>query len=114
MQSLRHRTDAECRWQGVLILTLICSLTFSLATRFWVLHVSQSYSTISADRRSVEPKLQHFDRDDFQWITPTATFRVIATTLVETCVAPTGPLLPQHVFSDCLYNRPPPSSGFLL
>ena len=114
MHSLRHPTNAECRWQGVLIFTLICSLTFSLATRFCALHVSQSYSTTSTDRRSVEPKLQHFDRDAFQWITPAATFRVIATTAVETCLVPAGPMLPQHVFSECLYNRPPPSSGFLL
>jgi len=103
----------ERGWRGALIVIAICSLTFSLATRFWITP-SPSHTTKSADRRSVDPKRQHLVRDATRWVAPSATFSSVETAPIETCLAPAGPLLPKHVFSDSLYNRPPPSSEVLL
>jgi len=98
----------------VLIVLVVCSLTFSLATRFWVPSASQSQTAKSVDHRSVEPKRQHLDRSGTQWVPADADSRIIEPARIEICLAPAGPLLPNHVFSDSLYNRPPPSYGFLL
>jgi len=66
------------------------------------------------ERRAVEPTRQHLDRDAARWVEPAANFSVVEPTAFETRLAPAGPLLPKHVFSDSLYNRPPPSPGILL
>jgi hypothetical protein len=114
MQLLTHRRIGERGWRGALIVIAICSLTFSVATRFWVPLTSQSHSVKSVDRRSADPKRQHLDRDAARWVAPSASFSIIAPVMIETRLAPAGPLLPKHVFNDSLYNRPPPSSAFLL
>src|SRR5580692_6171805 len=114
MQSRTHQKVVAQRWKGVLIALAICSLTFSLATRFWVASNSPSHTTNSVDRRSVEPMRQHLDRDATRWVEATGSFTIVGPTVIETRPVPAGPLLPQHVFSDSLYNRPPPSSGILL
>ena len=114
MELLRHRRVGEHRWQSVLIVIAICSLTFSVATRFWTPCTSQSHTVKSADRRPAEPKRQHLDRDATRWIAPSANFSIIEPGTIEIRLAPAGPLLPKHLFIDSLYNRPPPSCGFLL
>jgi hypothetical protein len=93
----------------VLILVAICSLTFNLATRFLAPAASQSHAAKSVDRRSAEPVRQHLDRDATQWVAPSANFSIIDPTTIETHLAPARPLLPKLVFSNSLYNRPPPA-----
>jgi hypothetical protein len=110
MQSLRHRGFGGRYSQRVLIAVAVCSLTFSVATRFWTPCSNQSHAVKAVDRRSGEPKRQHLDRDASRWVAPVAHFTIIEPGAIETRLAPTGPLLPKHVFSDSLYNRPPPLS----
>ncbi len=114
MQLLSRRSVSERGWRSALIVIGICSLTFSLATRFWVTSDSPSHTVRTVDRRSVEPKRQHLNRDAIRWVAPAADFSIIEPAPIEASLAPAGPPLPKHVFSDSLYNRPPPSSGFFL
>jgi hypothetical protein len=115
MHSLRQHRIGERRWQSVLIAVAICALTLSVATRFWTSSTSQSQSVKSIDRRLDEPKRQHLSKDATRWVEPTSdcgSIELPAT--IEARSTPADPLLPQHVFSDSLYNRPPPSSAFFL
>jgi len=114
MQLLIHPRVGERGWRGVLILIAICSLTFSLATRFWIPSASQVPTIKSVDRHPVAPQRQHLDRDATQWLAPCANFTVAEPIVIETRLVPVEPLLPKHVFTDSLYNRPPPSSAFSL
>ena len=114
MKLFLHREVRERGWRGVLVVVAVCSLTFSLATRFWATSTAPSHTTNCIDRRSVEPARQHLDRDATRWVEPAANFGIIGPTVVETRLAPAEPLLPKHVFSDSLYNRPPPSPRILL
>src|SRR5579863_207392 len=114
MRSLRDCRVGQHRWQRALIVIAICSLTFSLATRFWVTHASSSHSVRTVERRSVEPKRQHLNRDAIRWVAPATDFSIIEPAPIEASLALDGPPLPKHVFSDSLYNRPPPSSDFYL
>ena len=98
----------------MLIVVAICSLTLSLATRFWAPYTSQSPIVKSVDRRPAEPQRQHLDRDAAQWTAPVASFSIIEPSTIEISLAPAEPLLPMHVFSESLYNRPPPSSELFL
>jgi hypothetical protein len=114
MQLLRHRRVSDQGWQRALIIVAICSLTFSLATRFWATSDSLSHTVRTVDRRSVEPKRQHLNRDAIRWVAQAADFSIIEPAPIEASLALAGPPLPKHVVSDSLYNRPPPSSDFLV
>ena len=111
---LHRERRFERGWRGALVAIAICSLTLSVATRFWATGSSQSTVVKSIERRVAEPKRQHLDRDAARWVSPSIDFSSVELPAVETRLAPAGPLLPKHVFSDSLYNRPPPSSLFLL
>jgi hypothetical protein len=114
MELQRHRRVGKRGWRGALVVIAICSLTLSVATRFWATGSSQSIVVKSIERRIADPKRQHLDRDAARWMAPSTDFSTVELPAVETRLAPAGPLLPKHVFSDNLYNRPPPSSLFLL
>lgn len=114
MGLLTHRPRGERRWQAVLIAIAIGSLTLSVATRFWAPLTSQSHIVKSVDRRTGEPKRQHLDRDAARWVAPSANFSILVPAVIESRLAPAGPILPKHVFGESLYNRPPPSSVFFL
>ena len=112
--TLKHRKVGGRGWRGALIVIAICSLTLSVATRFWAPSTSQSHIVKSIDQRSVDPKRQHLNKDATRWVAPLIDFSILAPAAIETRLAPTGPILPKHVFSESLYNRPPPSSVFFL
>jgi len=101
----------ERGWQGLLVVIAICSLTLSVATRFWVPGTSQSPIVKSLDRRAAEPARQHLDRDAIQWVAPVANFSIVEPAAVEASLVPAGPPLPRLVFSDSESNRPPPSGS---
>src|SRR5580704_126609 len=111
MRRLRHKFSG---WRGALVVVAICSLTFSLATRFWVLPTSQSHTVRSAERQSVESGRQRLEQDAAQWVAPTSDFSIVEFVSHPSSPIPDGPPLPKFAVSDSLYNRPPPSSQFLL
>jgi len=114
MELLRHFRLGESGWRRLLIVAAICSLTFSLATRFCVQADSPTHTAKSLDRRSVEPKRQHLDRDASQWVAPNIAFDIIEPAATEVILTSTEPIVPVHIFTSSLYNRPPPASDFLL
>jgi hypothetical protein len=114
MQSLilgNRKVDAH-GWRSALIVIAICSLTVSVATRFWASSSSQSQTVKSVDHQPVDPKRQHLNKDAARWVSPSAFFSVIAPVTIEASLSPAVPLLPKHVFSESLNNRPPPSFAF--
>jgi hypothetical protein len=110
MQLLRYPWVGDRMLRSVLIAVAIFSLTFSVATRFCFPATSHGQTLKSVDRRSSEPTRQHLDGDVLRWVAPTASINVMAPTTIEARLTPTGLLLPRQVFSDSLYNRPPPSA----
>ena len=114
MQSLifRNRKIDGRGWRSALIVIAICSLTVTVATRFWASSTSQSQTVKSVEHQSVDPKRQHLNKDAARCVSPSTNLSVIAPVTIEIRIAPAVPLLPKHVFSDSLYNRPPPSSAF--
>jgi hypothetical protein len=120
MLLLKNRSMGSRNYFGLLIVAVICSLTFNLATRYWVSAVSQVHSshqvqvTKSLERRSLEPKRQHLDRDAAQWIAPTVSFSILKPASFSPQMVSPGPRIQNHLLDQSLYNRPPPSSKFFL
>lgn len=92
----------------VVITVAICSLTVSLATRFYTPFSSSVHSVKAVERCSAQAARQHLDRDATHWNAPVATFTLLEPVKVLHCVVPTESFLPKHVFNESLYNRPPP------
>jgi hypothetical protein len=119
MLLLKQRSMGARDCFGLLIVAVICSLTFNLATRYWVSAVSQVHATHqvqvtkSLERRSLEPKRQHLDRDAAQWIAPIVSFSILKPASVSPRVASLSPRIQNHLLDESLYNRPPPSKFFL-
>jgi hypothetical protein len=102
-------------WQGVLIAFIIGSLTLSLATRFsGQSSASPVHAVKSVERRSVDPKRQHLNRDANLAAVPVRTATFGAATLAYVPLAQPDPALPIPPSNHSLYNRPPPSSSIVL
>jgi hypothetical protein len=117
---LKDRSMGARDYFGLLIVAVICLLTFNLATRYWISAVSQAHAsnqvqvTKSLQRRSFEPTRQHLDRDAAQWVAPIVNFSILKPASFGPRAASLGPRI-QNPFLDAnLYNRPPPSSKFVL
>jgi hypothetical protein len=120
MLLLKDRSMGARDYFGLLIITVICSLTFNLATRYWVSAVSQVHATNqvqvikSLPRGSLEAKRQHLDRDAAQWIAPIVSFSILTPAFLSPRVASLGLRIQNPLLEENLYSRPPPSSKFLL
>jgi hypothetical protein len=102
-------------WQGVLIAVVIGSLTLSLATRFsGQSPASPVHAVKSVERRSVDPKRQHLNRDASLAAVPARTAAFGAAILAYVPLAHPDPALPIPPSNHSLYNRPPPSSSIVL
>jgi len=97
-------------WWQSLMLIVVTALGVSLATRVWHdvtpagTHVQ---STASTGMR------QHMDRDATCWIAPVPDFSFHESVSFYPKFAPAGPPLPNLLFEESLYNRPPPSPSFI-
>ena len=102
------------RWCALVVLLVVCSLTASVATRY-------SFSRSSSDDRvtkvqkhlSPEPGRQRLLKNAATWIPPVVVSAVFEAPSSYARIAPAGPPIPSRFFEESLYNRPPPSSGFL-
>jgi hypothetical protein len=68
----------------------------------------------SVERRSVEPKRQHLHRDVGGWGIPAGTVPLWKPVTFHALPTQVEPGLPSPAIYQSLYNRPPPSSGFIL
>jgi len=99
----------------VLIALVICSLSISLATRFCVeASASPVHAVKSLEKRSVDPKRQHLNRNAGFPAVPAAKAVFGTVVLLDLPVAQPDPVLPAQPVTQSLYNRPPPSSGMIL
>jgi hypothetical protein len=120
MLLLKDRSMGARDCFGLLIIAVICSLTLNLATRYWVSAVSQIHTsnqvqvTKSLQRRSLEPKRQHLDRDAALWIAPIVSFSILKPASLGPRVASLDIRIQNHLLDENVYNQPPPSSKFFL
>jgi hypothetical protein len=114
LSTLKCRWVDRHGWPRVLILLVICSLTLSLATRFCVQTTSKLSTVKSVERRSVEPKRQHLHRDMSGLGGPVGVAAFWTPVMLYPPVAEIEPGVPSHPSYHSLYNRPPPSSNFIL
>jgi hypothetical protein len=99
-------------WGKVLVFFAIASLIVGLATRFCTPPSSSPRLAHSVKVQSPNFKKQHLDRDATQWVRPTADFAILPAATHEQRRVPAATRLPDHLFSQSLYNRPPPSANF--
>jgi hypothetical protein len=102
------------RWCACVILLAVCSLTVSLATRYFsVSATSSNHEVRTIVNHSQDAKRQHLAKDAVNWIAPVACRTMLAAPAFYPRFAPAGPPAPSLLFEEILYNRPPPSSEFL-
>jgi hypothetical protein len=120
MLLLKDRSMGARDGFGLLTVAVICSLTFNLATRYWVPVAFQVHAcrqvqvTKSLERRSLQPQRQHLDRDAAQWIAPIVSFSLLKPAPLSPRMGNLGARIQNHLLDQSLYNRPPPSSKFLV
>ena len=114
MQSLGHRGPDGRQWHNLLILVATVSLAVSLATRFVVPITSQTPAVKSVSRCLVQPQHQRLNRDAVQWAAPVQVSEYVEHVTFYPRVAPSESRFTIQFFDDSRYNRPPPSSPFLL
>ena len=96
-------------WRTVVVLVAICSLTVSLATRYCSPVGSSVYSTRAvAKPSSTDVQRQRLAKNAENWIAPVLCSAVLQTTTAYPRIDPAAPLIPNVLFADALYNRPPP------
>jgi hypothetical protein len=96
------------RWSRLPIAVVICSLTFSLATRFCNQITSPLHIVNSVERRSVEPKRQHVHRDAIRRVAAMADPAFLDTVRLYPRVTSTKMPPLREYFDKSLYKRPPP------
>lgn len=91
----------------LLLVALVTSgLTTSLVTRTFHLTVSH---TLTIKSGSPQATRQHLDRDAAQWASPSPHAIVPHISSVTTRLKLPDPVFPVFVFTEGLYNRPPPT-----
>jgi hypothetical protein len=96
-------------WSAVVIVIAVCSLTLSLATRY--------YSPWDASNPSVKTIQTHAAPDAKRqrlakiatWMPPVFTFTVLQVPRFYLRIASTQPLVLSLICDTSLYNRPPPA-----
>jgi hypothetical protein len=111
MRIPKDRINAARSWSGVLILAIVCSLTSSLATRYWTHHTSGVSAVKSIERLSLQPKHQHLDCDAAQWVAPTSKFQGLIPNALHSPAREAVVFLHDHLFDESPYNKPPPPSA---
>jgi len=92
--------------QLFIFLLVICSLSFSLATRTFRLHAHQSATIKSNVPHATR---QHLDRDAPRWVAPFREAHLLHDLALTAELHDSTPVCPASVFTECLYNRPPPT-----
>jgi len=113
LSTVNQRRIPGFHWPLFLVALVICSLTLSLATRFCNQVVSSTHVAKAMERRALDPKRQHLNRDSMRWAPPVAHIAYLAPVAVPLHVDATEPPAPQEAFSETLYDRPPPSATSL-
>lgn len=111
MPQLSHFEDRRRHgWCAVVVLVAVCSLIVSVATRYSSTG-DPSSTTVKAFRTHALPeaKRQRLAKDAADWMPPVICFSLLQSPPSYPRIAPAGPPLPERLFEESLYNRPPPS-----
>ena len=98
-------------WQGALAVVAVCSLIFSLTTRFSVPINSQAPAVKSVSSQSGEPKRQHLDRDAVSFAPPAAICTCFKPAVLCPHVVAAEPSASSSVSRLSFHTRPPPVSS---
>jgi hypothetical protein len=109
MPPLKHfKADRREIWSAVLVLVAVCSLTVSLATRYYLPGDSSSptVKTIQT-HQSPDAKRQRLTKNAANWMPPALSYTVlpVPSFYIKTATAP--PPVRSLVCDESLYNRPP-------
>ena len=109
MRTLHYSRACQSRWSRCVLVLVICSLMFSVATRFSLTTHSHFHTVKTFDSDCSQPKRQHLDNDAAHWAAPVAVALVLEHVSVYPRAIVADTLPPSQVFDESLYNRPPPS-----
>lgn len=109
-----NRSMGGKRWRSILVLAAIACLTFSLATRYCSSPTVSSHANRTLQRRSLQAKRQHLDRDVSRWFAQPAPSHLFVPTNRNAPILQAGPVLQARLCDESLYNRPPPSFELFL
>ncbi len=92
----------------------VCSLTLSLATRYYF-PIDGSSHTVKTFKTSVSPEAnrQRLNKNAANWLPPVLVFTDLEAPNFYPKFAPAGPPIPNLFFEESLYNRPPPTASVL-
>lgn len=96
-------------WPGLLVALIICSLTFTLATRFCHEVASPHHVAKTLERRSVDTKRQNLNRDAIHWVPPLPHAALFEPVVLDSHVVSNDIQPARNFFEQSLYTRPPPS-----
>lgn len=112
MSPLRHFEDRRRKiWRAMVVLTAVCSLTVSVATRYsssWNVSAT-AVKTVQANA-TPETKRQNLDKDAAKWVPPLVGFDALRSPSAYRQTAPAEPPTQNILLEKSLFNRPPPSS----
>lgn len=91
--------------RGLGFFCVILSLCISLASRTVSLELVDSPAVHSSLAKA---KVQHLDKDAFEWTSPVAAFAVLLIPAARTEAVANEQAAPSYDVDTCLYNRPPP------
>ena len=103
-QRFKHMKERNY-WLTALL--AIFALTASVATRTSVLTLP--HSSVALDSQPSSAVRQHLDSDAMQWVPPVAPVAVAEVVSFYPRISPAGPPIPNLLFDESLYNRPPPA-----
>ena len=115
MFTLTNLEGSRCkRWSALVVLFAVCSLTVSVATRYTCSRET-SENRVASVHKHTSPDLgrQRLIKDAACWMPPVVRSVVLQAPSSYPNIAPAGPPMPSALLEESLYNRPPPSSGFL-
>jgi hypothetical protein len=116
MSLLRHFDNGRRKsWCAVVVLAAVCSLIVSVATRYsssW--DVSAPAVKTLRGHTTPEAKRQRLDKDAADWVPPLVGFDVLRSPSSYPRTAPAQTPAQNRFLEESLFNRPPPSSEFLL
>ena len=98
----------KCTCHNAAVVVLTFALAFAVATRFTDYSSLVPHSTRSVAQYDLGSKRQHIDKSSFTWMFSLAACPLLELPPIEPRVALPQVRFSKFVYSEQLYNRPPP------
>lgn len=103
------RFGQKCTCHNAAVVVVTFALAFAVATRFTDYSSLVPHTTRSVAQYDLGSKRQHIDKSTFTWMFSLAVCSLLELPPVEPRVALPQVRLSKFVYSEQLYNRPPPA-----